>query len=300
MWMVGKPDQAASEWQQAPEYAAAMLLNWIKVNPMPDREAENRILAQALALDPYTLGVSEVASFRLFDAEAWDTAREAFTAVYSANPANEVAKAALALAIWHSGGSHEEALQLYDESVAQAPDNLYVLRYGFRLMQLDPDFGEARTAQLARLAAAQLPQDFELTFGVANAFRALGELETAMRYNLMALSVNPVHPWANLQQAELEQQLHQSRTLHVWLQQAIDNRVKDRPDYYRRLLSVLVQAGAYEAAQEVYCDGRAQGFTNNALLRFLDEEHRARLESATCQPPSGQVIRGFAFAIWNE
>jgi len=289
-WLAGKPEQALAQWQQAPEYAAAMLLNWVKVSPIQDAVAENELLVQALNLDPYTTTVSETASFRLFEDEAWELAKEAFTAVYQANPGNAVAKAALALAIWQSGGPHNKALQLYDEAVTAAPDNLYVLRYGLRLMQIGPEFGEKRMSHLANLAAARLPQDFEFTFGVANAYRALGDLETAVHYNLMALDVNPAHPWANLQQLELAQQLRQTQNLHIWQQQAIDNRVKDRPDYYRRLLAVLVEEEAYDKAEEMYCDGRAQGIPAAALLRFLDEDNRARLEHVACKSITSQKI----------
>ena len=289
-WLAGKPEQAVAQWQQAPEYAAAMLLNWVKVSPMQDAAAEKELLVEALKLDPYTAAVSETASFSLFEHEAWEQATEAFTAVHHANPGNAVAKAALALAIWQSGGPYDQALQLYDEALAAAPDNLYVLRYGLRLMQIGPEFGEERMAHLASLAAARLPQDFEFTFGVANAFRALGDLETAVHYNLMALDVNPAHPWANLQQLELAQQLHQTQNLHIWQQQAIDNRVKDRPDYYRRLIAVLVEEGAYDKVEEMYCDGRAQGIPAAALLRFLNEDNRARLEHVVCKPIASQKI----------
>ncbi len=282
LWGAGNFNRAMAVWQEAPQYAAVMLTTWVQNGGLAEANIRKIALTQALQLDPNTLEISEIASFHFFEGRQWETAYVAFTAVNEVSPDNAVAKAALALAAWHLNQPESEVLALYDTAVVEAPDNIYVLRYGLRLMQMLPSFGEERIARLAVLSAERLPRDFEFAFGVANAFRNLGNLETAEHYNLMTLSINSAHPWANLQQVELIQSQDEMRTLEPWLQQAIDNRVKNRPDYYRRLLAVLVESGAFSVAEDVYCDGRAQGFLSEALLRSLEDDTRIRLEKTNC------------------
>ena len=280
-WVAGDREQAISTWQKAPTYAAAMLITCVQNNRLTEVSVREMALSQALQLDPNTLKISETASFLLLRERSWEVTYAAFRIVTEEAPENAVAKAALALAGWHVGESAKEVLRLIDAAMAEAPENIYVLRYGLRLMQSGLTFGAERTAQLANLIEAHLPQDFELTFGVASASRSLGEYEKAFHYNLSALSISPNHPWANLHQVELLQ-IQDKTDVEPWLDKAFSGRVASRPDYYRRLISVLIEADEIDKAYQVYCDGLSQEMMDYELVRLLDQDDIEVFHNYSC------------------
>lgn len=257
LWQTGQPEEAVDVWQQSSQYSAQMLLAHIRAG----NDEDYQMLRTALLLDPFSDEVSEVTSFYLLHRDETELAYQLFGDVVQQNPDNGVATAVLALTSpLHPEEQGDIAIKLFDKAITIAPENAYVLRYGLRLMQQRPDFDVSRIHRLIELTKPQLPQDFEITFALANAYRRLNDYVAAERYNLMALEIEENHPWANLQQVELRQQQN-NLDVYPWLERAITLRIQSRPDYYKRLISVLIAAHDLETAQSIYCEALQRGYS---------------------------------------
>lgn len=273
LWQTGQPKEAIDVWQQSAQYSAQMLLAHIRAGDDEDYQ----MVRTALLLDPFSDKVSEFTSFYLLHRAETELAYQLFGDVVQQNPDNGVATAVLALTSPpHPEEQGDIAIKLFDKAITIAPENVYVLRYGLRLMQQRPDFDVSRIHHLIELTRSQLPQDFEITFGLANAYRRLNEYTAAERYNLMALAIEENHPWANLQQVELRQQQN-NLDVQPWLERATTLRIQSRPDYYKRLLSILIAAHDLETAQNIYCEALQKGFSpelfqnNSDILTIFDD-----------------------------
>ena len=284
-WTQGQSELAIRQWQQAPHYTATMLATRFQNGNFLSHSEAIHMLQMALYLDPQSTQISETASFYFLNEQAWTEAYMAFTSIYQQGHSNAVVKAALAVVSVFYNPDGYNSLALFDEALAEAPGNTYVLRYGFRLMQRLPDFDLERTRHLATLGEMQLPQDFEFTFGLANAYRRLGDYATAEFYNLIALKRGPEHPWANLQQVELLQLQNKHQLAGPWLDKAMKNRVTSRSDYYRRLIAVLLEADETNSAYSVFCDGLSHGMSLDGLIFYLVDDSKEFFRSLSCVTP---------------
>lgn len=283
LWREGKLEEAESEWQLSPQYAAQMLVAKITYNDWEHSEVDiiSRI---ALLLDPYSDMVAKEISLRLLDNEQWPMDYDIFMEVYAISPQNSIIEAALALTMLYYNPDGNDPLVLFDEAMHRAPDNATVLLYGFRIMEKSRDFGDNRIRRLAELGAAQLPQvhDIGLTFGVASAFEEIGDYETAARYNLEALNIDPFHPAANLQQVELFQILGLYDGQQPWLDRAVKYRLANI-SYYQRLIGILVKAQKTTLAKEIYCEGISLQMSPIILTDKLTDELKNEFIGLNCQ-----------------
>lgn len=255
-WEVNQIEDAKEIWQISPEYAAQMLMANIQINGDPNYE----MLKTMLILDPHSTEISEFAAAYLLSRGEQKFAYRLFEDVVKHNPKNGVATAVLALTSYNTSTDLGEAsLELFDKAITLDPENTEVLRYSLRYVNNRSDLDKMRIQNLIDLLEAQEPKDFELTFGLANAYRQIGDPISAEKYNLIALSIEQNHPWANLLQVELRQESKNS-DVQPWLNQAIEFRVQSRPDYLNRLILVLVAANRLEIANTIYCEAIQYGY----------------------------------------
>ncbi len=254
LWEEGEREKALNVWKQFPRYSAAMLLKNVEIIG----DTNHQKLKAALLLDPYSDEVSEYASFYLLQKGENALIYQLFDKVYQQNPDNAIAMMVLALTMQPDIGDTSRALALFDKALLQSPENICVIRYGFRVMN-KYDIGETRIRQLIQVAEKQLPlPDFEIVFALSNAYNRLGDYVSAERYNLMALNINPNHPWANLQLVE-NHQIQGKSDIQPWLNRAIKFRVQSRPDYYKRLIAVLLASNDIVTAKKILCEAVENG-----------------------------------------
>lgn len=268
LWKDGQREKALSIWRQAPQYSAAMLLEKIEIN----QDVNYRMSQTALLLDPFSDEVSENISFYLLQKDEVSLAHQFFDGVYQQNPDNAVAMMVLALTTPMESGDTSNILALFDKALIKAPENIYVIRYGFRVINR-LDIGETRIRKLIQITETHLPNDFEIIFALGNSYARLGDYWLAEQYNLMALDINPMHSWANLQQAEYRQKLGITE-IQPWAERATTFRVQSRPDYYKRLLTVLLYAGEIDTAKKIYCEAVVNNDYPSEIFKNLIKDHK--------------------------
>ncbi len=271
LWHRGQKEEALCIWGHHPQYSAAMLEYKIKIG----QDVNYQLSKTALMLDPYSIHLSEYISFYLLNRDEDLLAYNVFQKVYRQNPQNTIAMMVLVLTRLCDGKYCDitTSLELFDKALRHASDNSYVVRYGFRIMN-KYSIGEARILKLIQAAKLLPSQDFELLFSTGQAYRLLGEYQDAQYYNLLALKSSPNHPWANLQQVEFLQNQNQS-DVEPWLENALLFRVTSRPDYYRRLLKVLLDAGKVDNAQKIYCEATDDyGYPSGIFNEFLKDSEQ--------------------------
>lgn len=280
LWIADLKKQAQSQWQLAPDHTIRMLLHQAQTGKLNQTEI-NEIFKMILLLDTQSDEASGVATSQLMQQNQWTTSYQILAQVHNQNPHNAVVQAALALSSSYNSSEYDP-FALLDGALDKAPNNPYVLLYGVRLMLRSHNFGLERTRRVVLLGEKQLPQGFTFTYGIATAFRRLGDYAAANRYNLDALSLLPNHALANLQQAELSQLLGEPDIQNRWLNEALGLRVSSL-SYSQRLISVLANAGRISDARTVFCEGMSYGISPITLIELVADDLKGLFTSNVCQ-----------------